>query len=159
MRQGRHEALAIGLGWFSIALGLAELLMTRSVARATGLEGREALLRFYGAREIASGIGLLMSSDRKTWLWARVAGDAADLATLASSGTHKSAAAMLAVGGVTAIDVYAASSATFPARVEPVRDYSTRSGFPRPAAEMRGIARRAGAKGQATRANAVYSPS
>ena len=159
MRQSRHEALAIGLGWFSIALGLAELFMTRSVARATGLEGREALLRLYGAREIASGIGLLMSRDRKTWLWGRVAGDAADLATLAASGTDKSAAAMLAVGGVAAIDVYAAASATFPPRVEPMRDYSTRSGFPRPAAEMRGIARRAGATGQATRASAVYSPS
>ena len=159
MRQGRHEALAIGLGWFSIALGLAELLMTRSVARAAGLQGREGLLRVYGAREIASGIGLLMSSDRKTWLWARVAGDAADLATLASSGTHRSAAAMLAVGGVTAIDVYAASRETFPARAQPVRDYSARSGFSRPAAEMRGIARRSGTKREATQGTAVYSPS
>jgi hypothetical protein len=158
MRQSRHEALAIGLGWFSIALGVAELFMTRNVARATGLEGREALLRFYGAREIASGVGLLMSSDRKTWLWGRVAGDAADLATLASSGTHKSAAAMLAVGGVAALDVYAAASATFPARVEPVRDYSMRSGFPKPAGEMRGIARRADTRArQAT--GAVYAPS
>lgn len=151
MRQGRHEALAIGLGWFSIALGLAELLMTRRVARATGLEGREGLLRFYGAREIVSGVGLLMSRDRTTWLWGRVVGDASDLATLASSGSHRSAAAMLAVGGVTALDVYAASSATFPASEQPVRDYSARSGFSKPASDMRGIARnRTGKQGQTT---------
>jgi hypothetical protein len=66
---------------------------------------------------------------------------------------------MLAVGGVAAIDAYAAASATFPARVGPVRDYSARSGFPKPAAEMRGIARRPGGRRAATPANAVYTPS
>jgi hypothetical protein len=47
---------------------------------------------------------------------------------------------MAAVAGVAAVDVYAALGASRqPER--PVFDYSDRSGFPKPAAEMRGIAR------------------
>jgi hypothetical protein len=143
MRQGRHEALASGLGWFSIALGLAELCMTRSLARALGMEGRENLLRLYGAREMATGIALLMSRERTPWLWARVGGDAVDLATLANNGRRNaSPAAMVAVAGVTAVDLCAALG-TSRRRERPVFDYGERSGFPRPAAEMRGIARKA----------------
>jgi hypothetical protein len=148
MRQSRHEALAIGLGWFSIALGLAELFMTRSMARATGLEGREGLLRFHGAREVAAGAGLLLARNRAPYLWGRVAGDALDLATLASRRKPQATAAMLAVGAVTALDIYAASRESFPAPAQPVRDYSARSGFSRPAAEMRGIARKPRKQGQ-----------
>jgi hypothetical protein len=142
MRQSRHEALARGLGWFSIAIGLAELCLTRMVARASGMEGRESVLRVYGVREIATGIGLLVARDPAPWLWGRAAGDALDLATLASGAGRDGAAAMLAVGGVAALDVYAATvTATHRGQERVAYDYSSRSGFPRPAAEMRGIAR------------------
>jgi hypothetical protein len=49
------DRLARALGWFSIALGLAELLAPRRIASALGMEGKEALVRVFGAREIAAG--------------------------------------------------------------------------------------------------------
>ena len=70
------------LGWFSIALGLTELFCARGVARALGMRGREGLVRLYGIREIASGVGIFAARDQKPWMWGRVAGDAVDVATL-----------------------------------------------------------------------------
>ena len=136
------RSTAVALGWFSIGLGLAELLMTRRLARATGMHGREGLLRLYGAREVATGVGLLTAKRREPWLWARVAGDALDLATLSRSGNKvRAAAAMAAVAGVTAVDVRAARTlGRERTQRAQYRDYSDRSGFPRPAAQMRGIA-------------------
>ena len=78
------RAVASGLGWFGIGLGLAELLAPRTVARLAGLEGREGLLRVFGAREIASGVLILAADDPRPWLWARVAGDALDGGVLAA---------------------------------------------------------------------------
>ena len=49
------DRMARALGWFSIGLGMTELLAPRRITRALGMEGTEGLLRFYGAREIASG--------------------------------------------------------------------------------------------------------
>jgi hypothetical protein len=135
------DAMAAGLGWFSIALGLAELLMTHSVARASGMQGRENLLRLYGVREIAQGVGILMARNRAPWLMARVAGDVLDLATLAGARNGRAAAAMLAVGGATAMDVAATRALQRNRRRQrPHFDYSSRSGFPKPAEQMRGVA-------------------
>jgi hypothetical protein len=143
MHQGRSETLAVGLAWFSIALGIAELAAPRLIARATGMRGREGLVRLYGLREIATGVGILMASDRKPWMWGRVAGDALDLATLAAAPKRKPAIPLAAVGGVAAIDVGCALALGAESR-QPARvfDYSERSGFPRPPSEMRGTARR-----------------
>ena len=108
---GRSESLAHGLGWFSIGLGLAEVLAPRRLTRALGMEGAEMLVQAYGAREIATGIGILSSDDPKSWMWARVGGDAVDLATLAaglqSDNPRKDniGLAVAAVLGVTALDV------------------------------------------------------
>jgi len=143
MRQGRHEALADGLGWFSIALGLAEVLMPRALARAAGLEGRERLVQIYGIREIATGIVILLSADKTPGLWARVAGDALDAATLATGEQPRAAAAMAAVAPVVALDIWAATGPgdRREKRSDAAVDYSAISGFSRPAAQMRGVAR------------------
>ncbi len=128
-QQRRHDAavddghmlpsrrLARGLGWFSIGLGLAEVLAPRLMARATGLHGREALVQAYGWREIAAGVGLLLAKNPTPWLWGRVAGDALDLTTLGSravSGNDvqrgRAVTALVAVAGVTALDVACASA-------------------------------------------------
>jgi hypothetical protein len=53
------RSTAVKLGWFSIGLGLAELLMTRQLARATGMQGREGLLRASGTLGLATGVALL----------------------------------------------------------------------------------------------------
>ncbi|MBA3271787.1 MAG: hypothetical protein H0T71_14885, partial [Acidobacteria bacterium] len=77
------EKLAAGLGWLSIALGLAELAAPRSVARLVGImpdDSTVTVLRSYGARSIGNGFAILAQPDQATWLWSRVAGDALDFA-------------------------------------------------------------------------------
>lgn len=141
-----HDSLARGLGWFSIGLGLAEILMPRALARGLGMRGREQLLLLYGMREIATGIGLLAAGRRTPWMWGRVAGDALDLATLAAHSRPGNrlgpALGMAAVAGVTALDLANASALTArdQRRNRPFYDYSSRSGFPRTPDEMRGAA-------------------
>jgi hypothetical protein len=146
-RRGRRaDSLARGLGWFSIGLGLAELLAPRAMARATGMKGGERVLQAYGLREIATGVALLKASDPRPWLWARVAGDALDLTTLGVSGRPRrmtTAMSLAAVAGVTALDVATARMLQADVRraARPVRDYSDRRGFPMPPQAMRGAAR------------------
>jgi hypothetical protein len=143
-----YEGLAKGLGWFSIGLGLAELLAARPLCRALGMEGRETLIRAYGARELATGVAILMSHDPTPWIWGRVGGDALDIATLATGfeGENRQrdnlTAATIAVAGVTALDIYVANGLTGEKRLSApgAYDYGERSGFPRRPAAMRGAA-------------------
>jgi hypothetical protein len=137
---------ARALGWFSLGLGVAELMMPRRVARLTGLQGREGLLMLCGLREIATGVGLLASRrDPAPWLRARVAGDLIDMALIGSrlhgGNPHvsRSVLALGAVAGVAAADLAAVKVAGHHRRT-PVVDYSDRSGFRRPLPEMRGAA-------------------
>lgn len=81
----RAEQLAKVLGWFSIGLGLAQLLAPRGVSRAIGVQDSPKLMRTLGAREIASGVGILSQRRPANWLWTRVAGDAMDLALLGAA--------------------------------------------------------------------------
>ena len=146
---GSAMALARGLGWFSIGLALAEMLIPRMLTQQMGMEGKEPLLRFYGARELAAGIGILVSDNPGPWLWGRVAGDALDLATLATALNEQNrrkgnvAIALAAVAGVTALDCISAQALGGVAngKGQLVHDYSDRRGMPRPPDEMRGAAR------------------
>lgn len=121
MAHGREQArpaeqLAIGLGWFSIGLGLAEVAAPRSVARLIGLPDNDNLstLRAFGAREIGNGLAILAQPDRPAWLWSRVGGDALDVSYLASAlssaetDSRRTLGALAAVMGVTALDILAA---------------------------------------------------
>ena len=149
-QNGSAMALARGLGWFSIGLGLAEMLAPRLLSEQLGMEGKEPLLRFYGAREMAAGIGILASDNPGPWLWGRVAGDALDIATLATGLNEHNprkanvAIALAAVAGVTALDAICAQalSGADHGKRHVVRDYSDRRGMPKPPDQMRGIARR-----------------
>jgi hypothetical protein len=141
--------LVQGLGWFSLALGLAELLAPREVSRGAGIRRQDSLLRSYGLREIGTGLGILLSRNPRPWLWGRVAGDALDFATVAATAdTRKPArlsASSLALLGVGLLDIYFALNATpknlrSQARVR-THDYRNRSGFPRSASEMHGAVR------------------
>src|SRR5947209_1938462 len=78
------HALARGLGWFSIGLGLAEVLASRRLARAAGIDDREGAVRACGILEIAMGVGILGSDNPAPWIWSRVAGDVLDVAILAA---------------------------------------------------------------------------
>ncbi len=75
--------LANGLGWFSIGLGLTELLAPNTIAKITGVSNRRTgLIRLYGLRELAAGIGIFVQQKPAEAVWSRVAGDAMDLASL-----------------------------------------------------------------------------
>jgi uncharacterized membrane protein len=111
------ENLANALGWFSVGLGLAQILAPKSVARLIGAEPDDKttrLMRVFGLRELSSGVGILSNRRPENWVRARVAGDVLDLAmlgkTLASSDEKgKTIAATVAVLGVAALDVLAAA--------------------------------------------------
>jgi uncharacterized membrane protein len=114
--QIRGQGLAKGLGWFSIGLGLAEMASPQSVAQLVGIEDGDrtrALIRGFGAREIANGVAILTQPDAR-WLWARVAGDVVDLSSLAGalqrdgSDRGKVAFGLVSVAGVMVADILAA---------------------------------------------------
>jgi uncharacterized membrane protein len=116
------DPLARGLGIFSVALGAAQLLAPRRLSRLIGLaDEHPVLMRVMGARELATGVGIFSERRPVKWLWARVAGDAVDLALLGTSvvegasSTPRVAGAIAAVGGVTVADV---ADATMLARAE-----------------------------------------
>jgi uncharacterized protein YjeT (DUF2065 family) len=138
MHQSRADAVASGLGFFSIALGLTELFAPRLVKQAADMRCSDNMVRLHGVREIVTGVGLLISWKRAPWVWGRVAGDAIDIAS------SRRPAALAALAGVTALDIATATQLSRHeqrALAKPRHDYSDRSGFPRPAAEMRGVGR------------------
>jgi len=107
--------LARALGWFGIGLGLAEVAAPREIAKLVGVRGDHSILiRLLGVREIASGIGILTQRRPTERVWARVGGDAIDLACLGAAfmepraSQDRVAAATAAVLGVTLLDVLCA---------------------------------------------------
>lgn len=109
----RTRQFAQALGWFSVGLGVAQLLAPRMLARSVGAPQRSAVVRALGVREIASGVGILSQRRSAPWLWARVAGDAMDLmllgaaARVATAQRRRLGLAAAAVAGVAALDVIA----------------------------------------------------
>jgi uncharacterized membrane protein len=108
----------LGLGMFSVGLGLAELLAPAGVAAVIGMPNTSRtrfVLRALGVRELLAGVGLLAEPRSAGWLWGRVAGDAIDLAVLGGGLTQRRAkrgrlvAASALVAGVTAIDALSAA--------------------------------------------------
>ena len=84
-RNEGRDGLAEALAWFSIGLGVAQLVAPRGLSRLIGLDGRGAdptVMRAVGVREIASGVGILGRRRSAEWLWVRLAGDAMDLLLL-----------------------------------------------------------------------------
>jgi hypothetical protein len=145
----RTMAVARGLGWFSVGLGALEMLAPRGVTRFLGLSGGERLVQACGVRELATGAGILASPRPGPWMWSRVAGDAADLAALmavygrGARNRGNVGLALLAVAGMTALDVLCARSlgTRKPRELKPVRDYSDRVGLRASPDQMRGAAR------------------
>ena len=112
----RADKLAQGLGWFSIGLGVAQIIAPRGMSRLIGVkdaDGNRAVMRAVGVREIAAGIGLLADPKPTGFAVARVAGDVMDLAMLANALTTpendhgRTAFATAAVIGVGLLDVLA----------------------------------------------------
>lgn len=111
------QQLALGLGWFSIALGVAGFAAPSRMAQLIGARDTEetrTAFRAFAAREIASGVTILAQPARAHWLWSRVGGDALDLAWLGSAMRADEARrdrlgiAAAAVAGITVLDILAA---------------------------------------------------
>jgi hypothetical protein len=152
------STLSRGLGWFSIGLGLTELLAPRKLAQAIGVsENHDALIRMLGAREITSGLALLARPKPTTWMWSRVAGDIMDLSLLGAavsnvesrplrvSGSRDSdrrrlTVAIAAVAGITLIDLLVSVRLTQKPRPDPSWRYTPeggRAGIARPSFTQR----------------------
>ena len=71
--------LAKPIGWFSLALGAAEFLKGREIARVHGVPEGKNVVRGFGAREIAAGVGVLAAPRSPIPFLARAAGDVLDL--------------------------------------------------------------------------------
>jgi hypothetical protein len=131
------DEMARVLGWFSIALGAAELMAPRAITRMLGMEGNEGLVRAFGAREIAAGVTSL-STEKAVGLWSRVGGDLLDIATLLTGyrddnpKKHNIGLVLAVVAAITLIDLASAkrNAATHARGKAPGRDYSDRTGFP-----------------------------
>ena len=154
------------LGWFSVGLGLAELLAAPRLTEALGAEGKENFVRAMGARELVHGV-LCLSVNNDYGAWTRVAGDMVDLAGLAaiySDDNPKKAnvgMAIAAIVGCTIADVAAAQGIRnlHNRKGEPARDYSDRTGFPKGVGYSRGKASGRVPEGfRATPAAAAASP-
>jgi len=109
------KRLAKGLGWFSIGLGLAELLAPRAIANISGVSNKHTgLIRLYGLREIGAGITIFAQQKPTEGVWSRVVGDAIDLTSLGVAATNPEAKlgrvafATANVLAVTALDVICA---------------------------------------------------
>ena len=109
-----RENIAKGLGVFSFALGIPQVLAPGRVNRMIGVRDDATTrmwMRAVGAREIAAGVGIFSQRHPAEWLWARVAGDTMDLALLGSALRGKSRrpgrtlAATGAVAGAFAADL------------------------------------------------------
>jgi len=112
-----NMVLGRGLGLFSIGLGIAELAAPNQLARWMGVDdcgSTVPILRAFGAREALTGIGLLAKPQAAMGPWARVIGDALDMAYLTwafnekSVGKRRTVIALGIVAGALAIDTYAA---------------------------------------------------
>jgi hypothetical protein len=110
-----RENVAKGLGVFSFALGIPQVVAPGRVNRLIGVKNDAASrmwMRAVGARELAAGVGIFSRRQPAPWIWARVAGDTMDLALLGSALRGKSRrpnrtlAATGAVASAFAADVF-----------------------------------------------------
>jgi uncharacterized membrane protein len=106
--------VAKGLGWFSIGLGLAEILAPKQLAKMIGVQPHPGLFAALGAREIMSGLGILVQKHPTASMWARVAGDLVDLSLAGVAFSQRetdreklSASTAMALG-ITAVDTWIA---------------------------------------------------
>ena len=110
------KAVGLGLGIFSIGLGIVEVAAPGRMSRFLGLEGSKAArntLIAFGAREMLAGTMLLRGPAVSTNVWNRVIGDAIDAGALGLAATRSNrkgaiAGALAFVGGAMVADWLAA---------------------------------------------------
>lgn len=109
--------VARALGWFSVGLGLTELISGKTLDRYLGAGGHEGTLRLFGLREIAAGVIILAQKEPSAGsVWSRVGGDVMDLIFLGkaleeqrnATKQERLSVATATVAAVTALDVFCA---------------------------------------------------
>lgn len=122
-----YKKLGLGLGFFSLGLGLAEITAPGRLARLLGVKGKTArrVIGLFGARELLAGAMLLRGPAVSTNAWNRVVGDAMDLGALglAFSRSKKGVVAgglgfvagAMAVDAIVALGLARQTGRTFPA--------------------------------------------
>ena len=97
--------LSRALGIAGLGIGIAELVAPNWVSKHLGLSQRPTLMRAMGAREVASGIGIVARHNPTPAQWTRVIGDVIDIALLGLSvrDSKKRKAVLGALGAVLAI--------------------------------------------------------
>lgn len=108
--------LANTLGWFSIGLGIAEMVAPKAISRLIGKSQYAPAFRAIGARELINGLGIISQRNQSAWLWGRVAGDAIHVGMLGATwpgadckeARRRSLLTLAALGAAMAVDVTAA---------------------------------------------------
>ncbi len=80
-----YKKLSLGLGVFSLALGATELFAAKRIAKALDAEGHEGLVKSFGAREVAAGVGIIRAPAHALTIWNRVAGDVMDIIAVSAA--------------------------------------------------------------------------
>ena len=109
------KKVGLGLGYFSIALGLVEVAAPGQLARWLGVDNKGArnTILAYGLRELLAGGALLRGPAVSTNVWNRVIGDVIDAGSLGLAATRSNrkgavAAAAVFVGTAFVFDVLSA---------------------------------------------------
>jgi hypothetical protein len=95
------------LGIAGMGIGVAELFAPQWLSTQLGIKHRPRLLRALGARELASGVGIVARHNPTPAQWTRVMGDVVDVALLglAARESRKRNVALGVLGAVVAISV------------------------------------------------------
>src|SRR5690349_17305725 len=106
-----HMSRALGVA--GIGIGAAELFAPLWLSKQLGIKPRATLLRTMGAREIASGLGIVARDNPTPGQWTRVLGDVIDIALLGVALRHSRRrrivlGALTAVLAISAIDLITA---------------------------------------------------
>src|SRR5215212_2327192 len=114
--------------------------------RRSALPGRSQSSHDKMARSLGY-FSILGSHDPEPWIWTRVAGDLADIATVATGAQQdnqskgRSALALATLAAVTLVDLACANGLNSEkgSRKTATRDYSRRSGYPQGLQAARGV--------------------
>jgi len=142
VRKGQPEQVARGLAWFSIGIGVAQILAPRTVSWLTGVSVPPVLMIACGVRELACGIGILTQDEAAPWIRARIWGDAVDLAALTcgalvpGADRKRIAINIAAVAGLSALDFYCSRELAVRGQRVPPRHETLSVEINRPAEEL-----------------------
>ena len=95
------------LGIAGMGIGITELAAPHWLSKQLGIRPRHTLIRAMGARELASGVGIVARRNPTPGQWTRVLGDVADIALLglAARMSRKRKIVLGVLGAVLAISV------------------------------------------------------